>query len=187
MTHDMLIHRAVDTLTNFITEEKFRGQLGKSVNTNNVLLPEGDVSKDMVRWDICTEAMRWDLLNPGMPNLIPIQVYTKPLKSMKTIGETYNCIITALFDLQTERLALCFKQETDIEKGTKTSATYDYKANDWVTPDEMTMKALDRLESFRAYRMLSDNMQNEKQSDQELVRDSMAELLGMDSTQLVRI
>ena len=134
-------------------------------------------------WEIFTADMRWDLLNPGKPYLVPIEVILSDKRG--TIDQMLQQMIWCVYDIRSNQLT------TVVGTGDVGMAvTCDLQKKDYVNTEADISTALDRFQQFAAYRVvqhMAENNESVTETHVDGCRKHIASVLEMDAKTLALI
>ena len=176
-TQDDLQLFVADTLSTIVSDKTYK-DIGLSQNKLFCLLPQReitDTTNDRMTWEIYTKPIRWDLLNPGQPNLVPFQASTSG--AVMTLEETGQSMLAAVYDRAKGLMsfALNLDQQSE-EKMTVVTIDLATKEVTDVLPEAKTQSALKRLTQWISYRTAVSFLSGEHS----VLLPEIAEEIGLD-------
>lgn len=79
---------------------------GESLNRLHIIQCKGNITKSekAQAWEVVNVPIRWDLLCPGNPNLVPMQAFTIGPKEQIPLLDISDRIVMGIYDLNTKIL-----------------------------------------------------------------------------------
>ena len=135
-------------------------------------------------WKIFSGSMRWDLLNPGTPHLVPINLLLTKFGEATTLDEIGERTVPMLYNRRDKRLvgALNLSEFKDAE-GMPT-VCIDMQKAEWVMPSEDENKAVKKFAYFSMFKSASEFAEEENMP---ALREFMADLIGITAKELALI
>ena len=173
------------TLTHQLKKDEFLlSKLNAGTNQVYLLFPDNDsfMEYDMEKYQysLGEGTVRWDLLNPGCPDLVGIRMYTK-CGRLKALEASRNCF-TAIYDrakkIVTIALQVDFLSETD-----SGCMSIDLTSDELLTieePPERHAKALNRFTHWSSYDMARSMVSRDDLDRQSAIVDLLRDKMGSD-------
>lgn len=139
--------------------------------------------KDSMEWQSVVSPIRWDLLNPGYPNLIPLQMI---LKETSTLMEAMEAMMFGVYDLRDGRTIVAMSEEGNEREELTMYGSDTAKENS--TPDKEITQVINRLTIAMSIRICK--LYLKPDADPELVNEMwqhMADEIDLDPKTLALI
>ena len=151
-------------------------------NSQICLEPKRELNKQDTLWHIEETKVRWDVLNPGCPNYVPIHMVVMPLTQIRKTGDLARSIINAVFNRSTDELTMGLQLSNDDEN----CSVYSINTKDKdkpLTMKDKDMEVLGRFSMYSTYSMIAQILKFDGKSIDEVTED-FAQCLNIPTHQL---
>ena len=171
----------VELVRMFKTDNPILSQVNAGNNEAYIVYPKNDgfLNDKEFSFSVATLPVRWDLLNPGCPDLVGIRMFTKPGR-LKILDASRNCF-TAVYDRSKKLLSYALSiDELDLSNVSK--VTMDLNAEEATpveAPDRNAM-ALKRFTNWTVYELCTSSLPKGDLDTQSKVVHALREKMGSD-------
>tara|TARA_R110002012_G_scaffold210576_1_gene381254 strand:- start:1784 stop:2404 length:621 start_codon:yes stop_codon:yes gene_type:complete len=152
--------QAVTNLAGQLREDKFmQSKVNAGTNQIYLIMPESDdfMVTSEYKYTFGEGTIRWDLLNPGCPDLVGIRMFTKPFKDLgktRTLEGSRNSF-TAIYD-RSKKIMTAALQLDSVSEGHSACISFDLTAEDRMDDElidtpERHKTSLERFTDWSAY------------------------------------
>lgn len=125
-------------------------------------------------WNILTRDMRWDLLNPGQPNLVPLVATCS--HGIKSLEDEAKNTLTAVYDRAVKQVTFALSLDNYSDEDAAIICS-DLDGKKVIEPAEETTDALRRLTQWSTYQMVKLYMRKEQHDE---LLPKIAEEIGIE-------
>ena len=160
-------------------DNKHLSRINAGSNLAYILYPDNDgfLTNTTFDFSVGELPLRWDLLNPGCPDLVGIRMFTK-CGHLKVLDGTRNCF-TAIYD-RSKKLISYALQIDAIDKGTSSHLTVDLNQEDasLVETPKRNGEALARFTHWSVYEMSLSMVPKDDLARRDAVESTLKEMMG---------
>ena len=113
-------------------------------------------------WQLVSRDMRWDLLNPGQPNLVPLIAVCS--HGVRTMEDEAKNTVTAVYDRAIKQLTLALSLDSCSKEDAAIICT-DLATREVVEASEQTTDALSRLTQWSTYKLCKNYLPEDRHED----------------------
>lgn len=167
-------------LTNLLKNDKQNlTKINASNNKAHIIYPENDgfLTDSEIKFSLGAMDLRWDLLNPGCPDLVGIRMFTK-CGRMKALDATRNCF-TAIYD-RAKRYVTMSLQIDETGDTSLACVTVDLTGDGPVSIEtpERNEKALTRFTHWSIYDMSLSMVPKDDLARRDAIASTLKKLMG---------